>query len=135
MTNPVVGAKARAQAALAQWREARRKVNNPASVPDRLDAIIAVAERTIAVIGQDIVTEVEAIVVELSDLKFDVELDESLGALESATLSLDGALGRLSRAASRAGFAEADEDLGLPPGVRVPAREIAEQLQAFVAAV
>ena len=78
MTNPVVEARARAQAALARWREARAAVNNPASVPHRLDAIVAVAERAIAVIGQDIVTEVEAIVVELAALRFQVEFDEAL---------------------------------------------------------
>src|SRR5436190_9104959 len=55
MTSPVVEARARTQAALARWREARKGVNNPTSVPDRLDAIVAVAERTITAIGQDIV--------------------------------------------------------------------------------
>ena len=68
-------------------------------------------------------------------MRFPVEPDEALSALEAATLSLDGALGRLSRSASRAGFAGVEEDLGLPPGVRVPAKDIAVQLEAFSAAV
>ena len=135
MTDAVTEARARAQAALDRWREARRNVNDPASIPDRLDEIVTVAERTIAVISQDIVTEVEAIVVELAALRFPVDPDDALSALETATLSLDGALGRVARAASRVGFAGAEDDLALPPGVRVPVQEIADRLEAFVAAI
>ena len=93
------------------------------------------ADRALAKICQDVVTEVEALVVELADLRFPVDPDDALGALEHATLALDGALGRLSRAASRAGFADARDDLQLPPGLRVPAVDLADRLDAFVAAV
>ena len=135
MTGAVTEARARAQAAIAHWREARASVNDLNSVPPRLDDLVAVTDRAIAKIGQDIVTEVEALVVELAALRFPVDLDERTGRLESATLALDGALGRLARAASRAGFAEAEHDLQVPPGLRVPVADIAECLNAFVAAV
>ncbi len=135
MTDSVVEAKMRAKAAVTRWREARRGVNDPTFVPTRLDQIVEVAEHTIASINQDVVTEVEALIVELSTLRFPVDADENLSTLEQATFALDGSLGRLSRAASRAGFSVAEDDLNLPPGVRVPVKEIAEQLESFVAAI
>jgi hypothetical protein len=135
MTNSVTEAKARVKAAIAHWQEARGAVNDPGSIPTRLDELVTVADRTTATISQDVVTEVEAIIVELTALRFPVDLDDALSALERATLTLDGALGRLSRAASRAGFADAEDDLHLPPGMRVPTKEIADQLEAFVGAI
>lgn len=135
MTDAVMEAKARALATLARWHEARRTVNDPTFVPVRLDHIVATAERTITVLSQVVVTDVQALIVELENLRFPVDQDDALGALEHATLALNGSLGRLVRAASRAGFAPAEDDLNLPPGVRVPLKEIADQLEAFVTAV
>jgi hypothetical protein len=135
MTDSVTEAKARVRATISHWREARAAVNYPGSIPARLDELVTVTDRITTTICQDVVTEVEAVIVELTALRFPVELDDALGALERATLTLDGALGRLSRAASRAGFANAEDDLHLPPGMRIPAGEIADQLEAFVDAV
>ena len=49
MMDDAAAAKAHAQAALVRWREARRGVRDAATVLTRLDKIVAVTERTIAV--------------------------------------------------------------------------------------
>jgi internalin A len=124
----------RVLAALDRWHDARRAVNDPHSVPDRLDRIISVVGQTVSATNQDVVIEIDALLMELAAIRFPVNPEDALTYLENATLSVDGALNRFSRSAARAGFAEVDEDLGLPPGIRIPLPEIASQLEAFVRA-
>lgn len=135
MTNPVIEARDRANAAILHWRNVRRQVNDPTLVPERLDELVNVAEKTIALVSQDIAVEVEAIIVEIEALIFPVDPGEDLRHLEEATYAVDGALGRLRRASSNAGYADADDDFKLPPGLKVPKNEIAQQLERFVSAV
>ena len=135
MTDSVPNATARARAALRRWHEARRGVNDPASIPGRLEQIVAVTERAIATPDDRLATAVEALVVELSEISFPVGPDDALGALEQATLALNGSLNRIVRVSSRAESRAVDQGSGLPSGVRVPAKDIADQLEAFALAV
>jgi hypothetical protein len=134
VTNVVKEQRARAKAAVAHWQEVRRSVDDLDSVPARLDQIVSIADRALTRIDQDVVIEINAIVAELSTLRFPVDGDDRLNELEGATLMLDRALSRVSRTASRAGFAEV-EYLEVPPGLRIPVAEIANQLEILAKAI
>lgn len=130
MMDDAAAAKAHAQAALVRWREARRAVRDATTVPTRLDKIIAVTERSIAVTNQDVVTEVEALLLELSTLSLPVAASAD-NDLQRATAVLVDSLGRFARAGTRAGFAATEDKLYVPPGIRLPAERIAEPLEAL----
>jgi hypothetical protein len=135
MIDPVQQAKQRALAALKSWDRARASVNNPDTLPARLDDIVRVTREVVGTVRQDIVIDLDAIMVELATIEFPDADDEGLSSLERETLALQGGLDRLRRTASRVGFAEAEEDLGLPPGLRVPSVQLSEQLERFTAAI
>jgi hypothetical protein len=134
MTDTVQKARAKAKEAIGDWQLTRRGINDPGSIPDRLDQIVSIADRALVRINQDIITETDAIRIELSALRFRDDSKDEPSALEHATLVLVRALGQVSHAASLAGFAEA-EHLDLPRGVPVPIEAISHQLSAFVEAI
>jgi Leucine-rich repeat (LRR) protein len=125
--DPVMAQKDRVRAALSALQETRRAVNDPDAVPQRLDAIIQVAWTVTETIGPEIVTHIDAVVVELEGLPFPVEGDEPLRGLENATLALQGALGTLKRAAMNVGY-EAPEPKDLP---RIPRAVVVDELEVI----
>jgi hypothetical protein len=76
--DPVLVEKARVRAALAGWDDARRGVNNAEDIPERLEAIVGAARRITETIGTDIVSVINAVVVELEGIAFDVDPDEAI---------------------------------------------------------
>lgn len=125
--DPVMVQKDRVRAALRAWQETRRAVNDPDAVPQRLDAIIKVVWTVTETIGPEIVTHIDAVVVELEGLPFPVEGDDPLRGLENATLALQGALGTLKRAAMNVGY-EAPESEDLP---RIPRAVVVDELEGI----
>jgi CheY-like chemotaxis protein len=135
MIDAVKEAKQRTLAALKSWERARAAVNDPTNLPNRLDQVVLVAREVVGTVRQDIVIELDAVMVELADIVFPNSDDEGLSLLERETLALHGVLDKFRRAASHDGFAEVEENLRIPPGLRMPAGQISEQLQSFVASI
>jgi hypothetical protein len=130
--DPVLLQRGRLKEALELWQATRNGVNDPDSVPPRLDGLIWILRRMIDPLRDDFISDAESLLVEFETLIFVEEADETLRTLEEKTLAVQGSLGNLRRATLKAGYAEDGEDIaGLPHGARIAPARIAEALESL----
>jgi Leucine-rich repeat (LRR) protein len=130
--DPVQIQKGRVLEAITQWRKAFESINNRDDLPPSLLRLVELAGRVADPVHHDVVTSLDALVVEFETLVFVEDPDETMRSVEEKTLLLQAALGNLRRGAARAGY-EADEadDASLPPGMRLPRAALADKLEAL----
>jgi hypothetical protein len=134
--DPVQVQKGRVLEAVRQWREAYDATNDKDALPQDLTRMVDLATRIANPVRDDIVTSIDALLVEFESLLFVDDPEENLRGVEEKTLLLQAALGNLRRGAARAGYAVDDaDDASLPPGLRLPRSAIADKLDALVSAL